>query len=344
MLSAVTAVGSGLLMKVSRRKRKQDGRTKHVAKSIFVCLPVYRTPEPAAKTIADIFENSTVPSRIRIGCIYHAAPNDDDIIDVYKEIAITPFVDKIHVIRHDVTSAQGAQHARGQCMKYLFNSETHVLYVDCHTAFVHDWDEILLTQIESLPGSPILTTIPPQMTEIHSVDMDQPPNFPFIDPDIYKTSATLVSKQAKKRGREPFPSPFFCASFAFAEASVLARLPACATVQEGQMDVLHTALLIEKGHTFYVPPFNIVAQDWSAYGRPVSSTPTELKGIMVKAVVNFEKLRIHIGYDFLLDEVVDDRCLHGLTKDAGEGECDIKCGAAFTLQKQHLDLSSFPLL
>ena len=76
----------------------------------------------------------------------------------------------------------------------------------------------------------------------------------------------------------------------------------------------------------------IVAQDWNAYGRPCSSTPTEIRALMVNNAVDFEQLRLLIGYDFLLDEIVDDRCLHGLTRIAGEKECDIKCGA-FTLQK-----------
>lgn len=344
MLQALTAVGSGLLVKASRRKKKLDGKSKHVGCTIFVCVPVFRTPEAAAKTLADMFENSRVPSRIRAGCIYHAATNDDDIIDIYKEIAITQFIDRINVIRHDYKHAQGAQHARLQAIKYLFNDESHLLFVDCHTAFVHDWDEILLSQLQSLPEQSIITTIPPQMTEIHSVDMDQSPNFPFIQPRIYKMSATLVSKSATKKALEPFPSPFFCGSFAFARASDIATLPCSMSTQEGQLDVLHTALLLARGYSFYVPPYNIVAQDWNAYGRPVSSTSTEVKRLMVKAAVDFEKLRLSVGYDFLLDEIVDDRCLHGLTRNAGERECDTKCGASFTLQKKDLDLTSFPLL
>jgi len=344
MLHALTAVGSGLLVKASRKKKKLDGTSQHVGTTIFVCMPVFRTPEPAAKTLADMFENSRVPSRIRVGCIYHAAISDDDIIDIYKEIATTQFIDRINVIRHEYKHAQGAQHARLQSIKYLFNDESHILFVDCHTAFVTDWDEILLSQLQSLPPKAIITTIPPQMTEIHSVDTDQAPNFPFIQPRIYKMSSTLVSKSATKKALEPFPSPFFCACFAFAKAADIAILPGAASTQEGQLDVLHTALLLDRGHAFYVPPYNVVAQDWNSYGRPVSSTSTEVKGLMVKASVNFEKLRKSVGYDFLLDEIVDDRCLHGLTQNAGERECDTKCGASFTLQKKEIDLTLFPLL
>jgi len=344
MIQALTAVGSGLLMKAARRKQRLDGTTEHAGKNIFVCMPVFRTPESAAKTLADLFEQATVPSRVRVGCIYHAAEQDDDIMDVYKEIAVTSFSDRINIMRHDIKHANGAQDARLHAIKYLFNGESHMMFVDCHTAFIKDWDELLLSQLKSLPDMSLLTTMAPQMTEIHSVDTEQPATFPFLDQNIYKQSATLVCKPAKKKAREPFPSPFFCSSFAFGDAYALTGLPGSASTQEGQLDVMHTALLATKGYAFYVPPVPVVAQDWFAYGRPSSSTPTEVKSLMVKHAVNFERLRVLIGYDFLLDEVVDDRCLHGLTKNAGEMECDIKCGASFTLQKKHVDLSSMPLL
>ena len=127
------------------------------------------------------------------------------------------------------------------------------MFVDCHTAFVKNWDEILLSHLASLPPLSILTTMPPQMTEIHSVDTEQPPTFPFIDPAIYKQSATLVCKPATKKALEPFPSPFFCSSFAFADATAIANLPSSPSTQEGQLDIMHTAILSLRGYNFLFP-------------------------------------------------------------------------------------------
>jgi [Skp1-protein]-hydroxyproline N-acetylglucosaminyltransferase len=113
-------------------KKPKDERT------IFISVASYRDKE-CPNTIREIFTKAYKPDRIRIGICQQ---NKDEDVDCM----VTPYDDKIRIVRLKHTEAKGPTYARYICST-LYQGEDYYMQIDSHSRFEKDWDKKLIDMI-----------------------------------------------------------------------------------------------------------------------------------------------------------------------------------------------------
>lgn len=345
MFLPAVAVGSAVLLKMGEsmerhrhERRAQEKGTQWPTADIFVVIPCFRQPERTARTLDNLYGSAAVCGRIHVGVVAHCDVGDITVSEAYDDIATVSHVDKIKVLSYPAEAAAGAQEARNLACRYLYTNEQFILYCDCHCAFAPSWDEMLLEDFFGLDSArAVLTTLPPCLSNLEQVDMDQNGTFPFV-PETFGADGILQGRPLLRTPSSPSPSAFFCGALAFAQAPLLRELPYDKAAREGQLDIIHTAYLWLQETDFFCPRRPVVAQAWEGPQRP-TMLPMEQLRLHLHTILGEHKPAFYrsVGYDVDTDTLLSDGTELGLTVGAGAAESAAKCGAAFTLRKQGED-------
>lgn len=201
--------------------------------TIFVSLASYRDQE-CNNTLFDLFTKAKHPNRVFVGICQQNAPGDEDCITP----RITPFLNRIRILRMSHFDAQGPTYARALIEQELYNGELFYMQIDSHMLFVQDWDELCIHQLALCPSEkPILTTYPNDFDRItrKSVVLPNGSKHPLgsIPPTFLRFRE--FHKRLKFTEQEknnfitvpeiPQPSLFWAANFSFSLGDLVRQVP-----------------------------------------------------------------------------------------------------------------------
>ena len=110
---------------------------------IFIQIASYRDPE-LKKTIKDCIDNSKFPENLVFGICrqYHPEDGFDDLSEYEND-------DRFRILNILYNESLGACWAR-HSLQQLYSGETYTLQIDSHMRFIKNWDDEVITMLESL--------------------------------------------------------------------------------------------------------------------------------------------------------------------------------------------------
>jgi hypothetical protein len=123
---------------------------------IFISIASFIDPD-LRNTILSCIHQAKYPERLVFGINlqynseietnFHCI---DDLVEKYN----------IRIKKFWFEDSEGGCWARNE-ISYLYDNEPYVLQLDAHTRLVRHWDELLIQQINTLPGKPIISYLSP---------------------------------------------------------------------------------------------------------------------------------------------------------------------------------------
>jgi len=182
---------------------------------IFIQIASYRDPE-LIPTIKDCIDKAKYPNNLRFGIAWQHSEDDEwDILDEFQSD------DRFIIIDIDYKESEGVCWARN-AIQHLYNDEKYTLQLDSHHRFVKNWDEELISMMETLQSKgikkPLLTGYIPSFNPKNDPEerVQEPwmMNFDRFTPEgvVFFLPATIPNWENLN---EPVPARFYSAHFTF---------------------------------------------------------------------------------------------------------------------------------
>eukprot|EP01083_Nonionella_stella_P071125 190869_1 len=296
------SVQNGLL--ISRDEEHYD-HIKHG--SIFVSIAAFRDKE-CRNTILQVIERARHPDRLRFGIFTQNNITDPDCADFRDVLNCDPHHDYAHLYMHDDDIPEGANtHGNRWKQSYrhkphvlcgrlwqiktdrihwkdglgptygryraelFYEDEDYVLQMDSHTAFVQDWDVILIKMHSQLNNDyGVITTYPKPLryptlwhweapSRRRNSDMYVICGTQILEKKVTKSFKLQPAKTIKNAGK-PILTAFFAAGFSFQRGHRLVNVPYdpyAAFLFDGE-EMSMAARMWTHGYDFYSPNHDIV--------------------------------------------------------------------------------------
>jgi hypothetical protein len=192
---------------------------------IFIQIASYRDPE-LKKTIKDCIDNSKFPENLVFGICrqYHPEDGFDDLSEYEND-------DRFRILNILYNESLGACWAR-HSLQQLYSGETYTLQIDSHMRFIKNWDDEVITMLESLKTNgiekPLLTGY------VSSYNPETDPEGRVMEPwemvfDRFIPEGTVFTLPQVipnwVNTNEPIPTRFYSAHFAFTDGVFVKEVP-----------------------------------------------------------------------------------------------------------------------
>lgn len=216
--------------------------------TIFVQIASYRDPE-CQWTVKDLFEKAAHPGRIHIGICWQFDPDQDQ--DCFKEPY--PFPKQVRECKVKASDSKGVCWARYEAQK-LYKNEDYVLMIDSHMRFVHNWDELMIKELEECGSEkPVLTSYPPGYTPPDKLK-------PHAKPTVLRLKQTTDQGDIRGEGivLEKFPKhalrgAFLAAGFLFSKGKLVKEVPYDPYMYFNQEEISLAARMYTHGWDIFHP-------------------------------------------------------------------------------------------
>jgi hypothetical protein len=197
--------------------------------TIFVSIASYRDNR-CQNTITELFKKAKHPERIFVGIVQqNNAAVDKDC--AAPEILAQDFIPKDHVRiwRVNYREARGPCWARHAAIEKHYRDEDYVFQIDSHLLFTQDWDQVLVTDHQSLPPKSTLSHYPHSYEDGVGPPQDHANTMPFLCSGNYGTDPEIMVPGGAVHHIEPgkFPreTQFMAAGFMFFPGIALKEVP-----------------------------------------------------------------------------------------------------------------------
>lgn len=234
---------------------------------IFIQIASYRDPE-LLPTIKDCIDKAKYPENLRFGIAWQHSEEDTwDKLDEFESD------DRFIIIDIDYKESDGVCWARN-AIQQLYNGEKYTLQLDSHHRFVKNWDEELISMMETLQSKgiekPLLTGyIPSFNPENDPEERVQEPwmmNFDRFTPEgvVFFLPATIPNWENLN---EPVPARFYSAHFAFTLGKFCKEVPHDPNMYFHGEEISIAARAFTHGYDLFHPHRVIAWHEYTRKGR-----------------------------------------------------------------------------
>jgi len=220
-------------------------------KSIFVSIASYRDSE-IINTLKSLYEEVADVSRVTVGV------NLQDDKEAYGRLLAEEFPN-LKIIFTPYEKAAGVVLARNIIKDKLYNKEDYFLQIDSHSRFKKRWDNILVSQYESIPEEKVIVTTYPNHYDVPDPNKEYL-KLPFNTPlRINKFQTEEGDDNRCKSGNypplEPYvtsPTEWCAAGFLFTKGQWLTDVKIPSSIRFTGEEDFQTFLSILKGYKLLV--------------------------------------------------------------------------------------------
>lgn len=228
--------------------------------SVFVSIASYRD-KMLTSTLISLYRNARSPQNVFCGIL---AQNKDssELPDISK---VSDYAKNIKVVVIPYYEAKGPLWARQLIIEKLYNKENYYLQIDSHMEFTHNWDDLLLSDLTSLPPQSLISCYP--ISELGKTNL-----VPHMISKIPYSKDTMIDKyQAKllEPSDKPRMTAYLAAGFLFHKANLLNIYPKnkIPYLFQGEEMLLLRAYL-KNGVQFYAPTRNVCSHYYIRNNEP----------------------------------------------------------------------------
>lgn len=192
-------------------------------RQIFISIASYRD-QYLPFTIDSAIANALHPGRLVFGICWQC--DETENLDRFKNDS------RFRIRKYGYSASLGYGWSRAEVQK-LYDGERYHLLIDSHTAFAPGWDENLIAQLESKPGTkPLLTTSSPPFTFDQAGQVVFPwagteyDGVPLMECEVLLPEGWLDIQMSSERKTERHQkTAFTCCNFLFTHGNWILEVP-----------------------------------------------------------------------------------------------------------------------
>ena len=265
--------------KVGTNYHEQVDENRKGNQRIFIQIAAYRDPE-LIPTINSIIDNADQPENLRFGICWQNHPDDDFDSEMYELMKTD---DRFQVIDVDARRGHGTCWAR-HSLQHLWCEEEFTLAIDSHHRFVPHWDSEMKSMYYYMQDKghekPLftgyITSYKPWLENSDGTNEKSLKNGFEVDPwkmiiDRFIPEGAmffLPTSMDKSEQREPIPSRFYSAHFAFSSGKMCREVPHDPNYYFHGEEISLAVRAFTHGYDLFHPHKIIAYHEYTRKGRP----------------------------------------------------------------------------